>query len=320
MLNSNSMGGLQRGLRRGLQQIGRDRTWGATLTLFTSLMVLTQLFLVFLLGVHGTGRLLMSRAGIQLEVLPSAQESEIQQLYAALQSHPSVQDVSYIPKEQAYEREKARDPELVAFLEEYELDNPFPDTLAVTLSSLESYDSFLQEVQQPQWRNVINPAFLTSASDREGEIRTLLEVTGGMRTLSIIFVIIAFVLLFCMILEWVTRNTANRGHELLLEHLLGASPLTVLVPFAAEVGLLLVAGTVIATGIVVAFIMLLPVFMPALALESAFRQLQTEMGPLLFTYLPLFLLIEIIAMPILAGIGTYIGAKKYLPKSFVFFA
>lgn len=314
------MGSMQRGLKRGLQQIGRDRSWGATLMLFTSLMVLVQLFLVFLLGVHGTGRLLTSRAGIQLEVLSGAQETDIQELYATLNDHPSVQNVTYIPKEQAYEREKARDPELVAFLEEYDLDNPFPDTFAVTLASLNSYDAFIQEIQKEEWRNVVNPSFLSSASDRESEIRTLLEVTGGMRTLSIVFVVIAFVLLFCMILEWVTRNTANRGHELLLEHLLGASPISVLLPFAAEVGLLLIAGTVIGTATVVALIALLPVFMPAIALESAFRQLQSEMIPLLSTYLPLFLLIELIAMPILAFIGTYIGAKKYLPTSFVLFA
>lgn len=287
--------------------------------LLTAFMVLTQLFIVCLLGVQSAGRLLTARAGIQLEVLPGATEQQIQSLYGVLKAHPSVRSVVYIPKEKAYERQKARDPELVSFLEEYNLENPFPDSFAVTLTSLDSFDTFVAAVQKPEWKNVISASFLSSASNGERDIRSLLEVTGGLHALSIFFIVIAFALLFFVILEWVSRATVNRGHELLLEHLLGAPPAAVVLPFATEMTLLLLAGAVLGTLIVGALIVLLPVIMPALAFEAAFRQFQTELRPMLLTFLPLFLLLEVLVMPALAYAGTVIGVRKHMPASFVLF-
>lgn len=317
MLSSaNTSSSLRRGIRRSLQQISRDRSWGATLLLLTGLMILTQLFLVFLLGVDGVGKLLTARAGIQLEVLPSAREQDIQELYAALRANPLVENVVYVPSDQAYEQQKASDPDLVAFLEEYKLENPFPDTFSVTLKSLDAYDSFAQEVQQDRWRAVVNPSFLTAATSRETQTKALLEVTEGLRTLSIAFIVVALIVLFAVVLEWVSRNAARREQELVLEHLLGAPAMTVLLPFASEMTFLLVAGALLGTAIMGIFLVLLPVFMPAFALETPFQLLQAQMRPVLLGVFPLLLLIELIAMPFLAFAGTVLGVKNRMPVSF----
>jgi cell division protein FtsX len=310
---------LRHGLRRSIRQLSRDSSWGTTLLLLTALMVLVQLFLMFLLGVHGVGRMLTERAGIQLEVQETASEQDIQELYAALRANAAVQSVAYVPKDQAYARQRARDPELINFLEQYKLDNPFPDTFSVTLKSLDSYDIFLREVQQARWSSVVSSTFLSSVTSREQEIRTLLQVTNGLRTLSIFFAVIAFVLLFCVIVEWVSQAAVNRGHELLLEHMLGAPPLAVLLPFAAQVTFLLIGGAIIGTVVVFALFSALPLLMPALALELPFQQLLTEMRPLIASVFPLIILIEIIAMPLLALVGTVLGVRAKLPASFTLF-
>jgi cell division protein FtsX len=311
---------LRRGLRRSTQQIFRERTWGATLLLLTGIMVLVQIFLVFLLSVNGTGKLLVARSGIQVEVLPTARDQDIQELYAELNAHPAVQEVVYITGEEAYQTQRARDPELISFLEEYNLENPFPDTFSVTLKSLDSYDEFAAEVQSDQWRNVIDPSFLSSGSTKQQQIRTLLEVTGGLRTLSVVFIIVAIIALFFVILEWVSRTAARRNQELLLEHLLGASSLAVVMPFVCEMAILLIGATIIATALCGAFLALLPIFMPAFALEASFRMLQSEMMPLLLYVFPWLLLIELIAIPVLSFAGTVIGVRKKMPASFVLFS
>lgn len=314
------MGSVQRGLQRGVQQIAREKSWPTTLLLLAATLTLTQLFLVFLLAVNGVGRVLVTQAALQVEVLPTAADADIQALYAALRNHPSMEDVQFVTSEQAYQLQKARDPELISFLEEYKLANPFPDTFAVTLVSLNTYDDFVQEIQKQEWRSVVNPASLSTAGEREQETRALLQVTDGMRTLSMLFLVLAVLILFFVILEWVTRTASRRGQELVLEHLLGAPGSAVLLPFAMEMTILLMAGTLIGTILVLAFINLLPVFMPAIAMEAPFRMLQTELMPLLLSVFPLIVLVELIAMPVLAYVGTWLGVKGKLPDTFTLFS
>lgn len=316
LMNAATGVSLKRGLRRGVHQLSRARDWKTTVLLLAAVMTLTQLFIVFLLGVSGAGNVLTAQAGIHLEVLPTAQESDIQALYAELTAQPYVRDVTFITGREAYERQKAVDPDLIAFLEEYDLDNPFPDTFAVSLRSLDDYEEFAAFAQGDRWRAIVNPSFLSAPHNSEREVRSLLQVTGGMRTLSVVLIVASILILFFVVLEWVSRNAVRREQELLLEHLLGAPPLAVLLPFAFEMTILLAAATLIGAAVAGAFVALLPVFMPALALDVPFRLLQTELMPMLFTVFPLILLVEIIAMPLLALGGTALGVRARMPASF----
>jgi len=303
---------LKRGLRRGMQQITRDRTWGTTVTLLSALMILMQLLMVFLLGVQAVNRLLISRAAIQLEVLPGAADQEIQELYASLRAQSFVDHVAYVPSEKAYELQRQRDPELVAFLEEYSLDNPFPDTIEVTLATLGEYDTLTQFIQQDRWRTVINPSYLSSVTAQEREIRSLLQVTSGIRTLTVLFLCVAFAVLCFVVIEWAARATHRRSQEIMLENLLGAPPVAVLLPFVTEMTILLLSALFIGTVLVALFLFVLPLFLPALALESAYGEVSGQILPLLTSVFPLLLLFEILLLPALSAGGTVLGTRKKL--------
>ncbi len=305
---------------RVLLHIRRDRTSGFTLAMLVCLMLLAQMLFTFLVGVRAVGHLLTDRSALQLEVLSTAREQDIQELYAALRIHPSVREVTFLSKEQVYERQKALHPEDVAFLEQYDFDNPFPDVFSVTLTSLESYNALAADLQTSRWKQVVDPSFLTAGADHEQEIRTLLQVTDGLTTLSIVFMVVMFLLLCAAVFEWVSRAAARRGHEPRLAHLLGASSFNVLLPFALEMTVLLLAAAVIAALLMGAILFLLPVFMPAFALEAPFRALQTEAVPLLYTALPIFLLVQIVVIPALSFAGTIVGVRSKLPVSFSFSA
>lgn len=314
--SATSMVPVRRGIRRAFHQISRDRTWGTTLLLLTAAMMLAQFLLLFLLGVQGVSGVLIQNAGIQLEVVPSAREQDIQSLYAYLQEHPLVERAAYITRQQAFEQQRARNPELTNFLEEYKLENPFPDTFAVTLRSLSDYDEFAGDMQDNRWRSVIAPSFLSSFSAQEREVQTLLRVTDGLKTLSTAFIVIAVALLFFVILEWVSRNASRRQHELLLEHVLGASASAVLLPFVAEMTMFLGAaflGGLVLTG---GFVAVLPSFMPVVALDEVFQLLQLQLQPLLLTTFPLILILAVLALPVLAYVGTVLGTRKSVPVSF----
>jgi cell division protein FtsX len=307
-------------VRRARLQVVRDSGWGTTLSFLVCLMLLTQMLFLFLLSVRAVGHLLTDSAALQLEVLPSAGEDDIQELYAALRVHPAVRTVTFLSKQQVYEQQKALHPDDIAFLEQYDFSNPFPDIFSVTLTSLDAYDQFAQDIRSDRWQAVVDPSFLASAGDHEKEVRTLLQVTDGVHTLSLLFTVIALAVLCCAVFEWAKRTADRRGHELMLRHLLGGSTPQVLLPFTAEMSVLLIISALLAALLVAAFVLLLPLMLPALALETPFRALQEVFSPMVRTALPLFLLVQILCMPVLAYAGTAVAARKSLPKSFTIFS
>lgn len=278
-----------------------------------------MLFL-FLLSIRAVGHVLTDSAAIQLEVLPTAKEVEIQQLYAALRAHPSVRSVDFLSKQQVYERQKKLHPDDIAFLEEYDFQNPFPDIFSVTLTSLNDFDRFAVDIKNERWALVVDPSFLTSAANHEEEIRTLLRVTDSVHTLSVIFMAIALSVLCFAIFEWAKRTADRRGHELLLRHLLGASSLQVLLPFTLEMTVLLMGAVLLSGLCIMGFLFLIPLILPALALESQFQTVQAAFIPLFVVAFPVFLFMQILSMPLLAYAGTAVTARKNLPESFVLFS
>ncbi len=307
---------VRRGIRRGCRQIVRDRGWGTTLLLLTMLLLLMQIFSVLLLGLEGGNRLLTGRAALHLEIRPDASESDMQELYAALRQQPSVRSVTFVTRAEALRREQLRDPELIAFLEEYDLDNPFPDTLSVLLVSLDAYDDFHSFIRQDRWQDVINPAYLSSVTGQERSVRTLLQVTGAVRMLVTLFIGAGFVLLCFVIIEWVMRSMTRRRREIELEHALGAPPLSIIIPPVTEMSALLLLSGVLSMLITGALLASVPLLVPAMASEEPFTAFTAEAVPLLWQVLPLLFAAELLLLPLLAFAGTVLGVRATFGRSF----
>lgn len=312
--------GIRRGFKRGLLLLQREPTWGTTLTLLSVALVLVQLLMVMLLSVYGVNRLLSSQAALRLEAIASASDQDIQTFFAAVHANKDVESVSFVTKEQAYEEQRRRDPELAAFLDQYHLDNPFPDTFVITLTSLDSYDSFRTFIEQDQWQSVVNSSFLSNVNTQERQIRDLLSITDALRSVTYVFLFVACALLLFVVLELVTRTVHLHKDELFLENTLGATPVAVLLPYIAEMTILLVAATIIATALVAALIVLLPLLMPALTADTPFRVFSGEMRPILLYVFPWIVLLELCLMPAIAYVGTFLGAGRKLLSPVAFFS
>ncbi len=310
---------VKRALRRGLLLLSRQKKWGTTLALLSAVLLLTQMLVMFYLGVVSVDTLLSSQAGVRLEVISNAQDQDIQTFFAAAQSESTVSHVAYITKADALEQQRVRDPDLVSFLEQYKLENPFPDSFTVTLKSLDSYDSFRTFIEQDRWRTVINPSFLTAVTDQEHQIRQLLQVTNAMRSVSALFVFAACAVLLFLVLELISRSVRAHEDELFVETMLGASPVSVLLPFMAEMTVLLTGAMVIATLLMFALISGLPLFIPSIALEPAFRAFANAMTPLLLFTFPWIFIVELCLLPVIAYIGTFLGAGRKVLSPVAFF-
>jgi hypothetical protein len=107
-----------------------------------------------------------------------------------------------------------------------------------------------------------------------------------------------------MLLELITVRIRRRAADLTLESLLGASPTDVIVPIATEMTLHLAVALGIGTLLAVCALFLLPVFASDIVLGSNFHELRWEMMDLVHTRSIWFLLVEVVALPVVALLAS----------------
>ncbi len=69
---------------------------------------------------------------------------------------------------------------------------------------------------------------------------------------------------------------------------------------------------ILSGGALLALLWFLPSLVPALGVAGAFQALRAEVVPLFWRYLPVMFAAELLAAPILAGIGTWLGMRPQL--------
>ncbi len=303
---------MKRGIRRGITTLLREREWGTALGALFGVFLLVQLLLTMLVGAQGVQSLLKHRTDVRLEVRQGAEGQDVQTFYSVLQQERFVEDTAYITQEQAYERARVHDPELIAFVEEFGMGNPFPDTIGITLQSLDDYAEFRRFVERPEWSSVVDPAFLSEVTDQEKQIYELLSFTKAGRDLTtIILFVVAGILLF-ITTELVRRRVLGRANEVLVEKLVGSSPLAMFVPFATEACILLLFAIGLSMIVITLLILSLPVLVPALNAGGILSALHAEISSLTSTTLPGYFFLEILVIPVMAAFGTWIGMHREL--------
>ncbi len=303
---------LRRGIRRGVLTLWRERGWGTTLAALTGILLIAQLLVTSALAAQALEVLVRSETDLRLEILGGATAQQQKEFFAALQAQPEVAQAEYITKERAKELERQRDPDLVAFLDTFKLSNPFPDTISVTLKNLDDYDAFAQFVRSDEWRAVVDPGFLSKATDQETRIHELIGLTQAARLLAILFLgLIGIVLLF-VVMELVRRRALMRSEEVFIERLFGAQDTAILLPFIVESTLLLFLSLIITSALLAVFLYVLPTVAPVLAEGGTFATLRRQMIPLVQTVLPLFIGIEFLLVPVLATFGAWFGMGQQL--------
>lgn len=303
---------LKRSIGRGFQTLLRERQWLTALGALLGVFVLVQLLLVVLLGLEGMQSLLRERIDVRLEIRSETTDAQVQEFYSALNEQPFVLDTLYITKEKAYEEAQQTDPELVAFLEEYDIENPFRDSIGVTLRSLQHFDAFTGFIGQERWNSVITTAFLSQMSKQESEVYALLRITGAGRSLITLILTIAITALLLVTTELIRRRSVHRSDEVLVERLVGASSVGIALPFITEACILLSVAILTSAGILLLTIVLLPVLIPELQTGGVLDPLTREVLPLFGKKLPLYIAMQILLTPVLATLGTYMGMYRQL--------
>lgn len=301
---------LRRGIARGAANVVRESGWGTALGSLFGVLFLGQVLLLLVFGVQGGLRLLEEQTDLRLQILDSASDSQIQDLFQNIRQLPFVQDTVYITREQAYERQKNRDPDLVTFLEKFGIDNPFPETIGVRLKTLADYSAFIRFLRQPVFTKVVNPEFLSQTTDQEEQVQKLIEaVRSGQYILFFIVALLIVAVLF-VVVELVRRRVLSKREELFVEQLVGADRLTILIPFCTEMFCLLGLALLLSMILTAIVLFVLPLFLPALGPAGLFSvwSITTTQG--IVSSLLWIVPLQIFGILLLAILGTVLALRN----------
>ncbi|MEQ1849888.1 MAG: permease-like cell division protein FtsX [Candidatus Peribacteraceae bacterium] len=304
-----------RAFRRGLVQIIREPGWLHGFFALLGLLTLLQLTILFGTGVQAGLTLLRERTDLRLTIQPNATDGAIQGLVQELRSQSYVEEVLFITKEQALERQKRRDPELIEFLSTFGLENPFPDTLGIRLASLDAYPILKDFLRQPVYTAVVDPSFLSEATDQEQTLGRIAEAVSGSRILLLFIVGVMALVLLSTIVELVSRRAGSRSQDLFVERLMGGSRIHLGLPFLLEIGMLLFFALALSLLFVVVLTLLLPLAIPVLRTDGLFAPWGQTLRSLFFVGLPFTIIIEIIGLTLLAVIGTVLALRVWTAEA-----
>jgi len=298
-----------RGIARGFRNVTRERRWFTAFGALFGVMFLLQILLFGLIGIKTVQTTLESRTDITIELRSDALDKERHELFAQIQQLPYVEEAAYITREQAFEHARLEDPELIAFLEKFDLENPFPDTIGVSLASFEGYEQFVVFIGKSTWRNIVSPTSLSTITNDETQVHDLIGLTRAGESFSIGILIVAGLALLFITIELVRRRSLDRAEEVFVEQLVGAHPLSIIVPFATEATALLWLASIASLFLLLIFLMVFPIFFPTFTSTGIMGAMGKELSAHSRSMFPIFFALELLFTPLIAFLGAWLGTR-----------
>lgn len=303
---------VRRAMHRGVQSVLREPGWGTSLASIFGVLFLCQMCLFLVIGLEGGIRLLQEKTDLRLEITETATDAQIQDFFQNVRALPYVDDVLYITREQAFDRMKKRDPELIDFVTKFGIQNPFPETMGIRLKQLTDYPKLVEFLRQPVFSAVVNPAFLSTTTDQEQNVQETLRLTTTAHTIVLLGVGILFAVLLFVVIELIRRRVLLKQAELYVQQLVGSPRLAILTPFFVEVFVLLSVALLLSIIVSAILVFVLPFLVPTLS-QNGVVALWAEMSRgLLFQMSPLVFFGELLLVITLALLGTMFAFRDQL--------
>ena len=303
---------VRRAIRRGAQSVLREPGWGTSIASIFGVLFLCQICLFLVIGLEGGIRLLEEKTDLRIEITETATDAQIQDFFQNVRALPYVDDVIYITREQAYERMKQRDPELIEFVTKFGMQNPFPETMGVRLKHLSDYPTLVEFLRQPVFSAVVNPAFLSTTTDQEQNVQETLRLTATVHTIVLLGVGLLFTVLLFVTIELIRRRVLLKKDELYIQQLVGSPRFAILTPFFVEVFILLSVSLLLSILIASLLIVILPFLVPTLSQNSTVALWAQMSRSLLFHFIPLVFVGEVLLVMTLALLGTMFAFRDQL--------
>ncbi len=271
------------------------------------LFTLLGALLLGFLAVRTASDLLRTGATLQLQMERGAESAQVQALHRALLDLPGVSAAVLTTKDQAYLAVRREDPTVVSFIDAFGLQNPFPDSIAVTLASSDAYPAAMALLQDARWQGVVAPEFVAAAAARQAQLSEVLQVTQAGSDAALGIVAVAAAVLLLALVSLLHRRVLQRSADTQTQMLLGAAPSDIFVPLWTETMLILLGGLTVASGLLVGLVFALPSLLPAASQSQFVSAVALSLLPALEQLGPITLGIALLALPLLAALAAAFG-------------
>lgn len=296
-MDSSSSTAVRRSIARAWGFLKQASGWRLGALGVVASLLTVQILFVTLVGVRTTHDAILSHGAVHLDVMPGTLDQRVQQLLVDLRAIQSVQDVRYVPREQAFLEEQSRDASLSEFLEQYGLANPFPDAFVVVPANADAYADLRTFVEASD--SGIDAVALSDIAAREASVGQLLAAADtarmGVRLLLFLTAIGAGILSFNLLVHLAVQRRPN----VVVESLAGA-PQAVLSAPVVMAGILVLLGSLLVATLLTAVAVAVLVAMPSSATIGGWllRSVLTEWS----ATLPMVLSFEAAIMVLMAWI------------------
>lgn len=245
---------------------------------------------------------LADKINLNIYIQNSVSENDINLIQDFLTKLPEVDAVKKISKQEALAKIEEKYPDSSDFIQEFNIENPLPNTLQVTTRNLEDKNKVINILNRSDYKDFIFKS--ESKNEYNQTITTVINNLINIRNFSfqvILWVIITFVVSGSLIMFNAIRTTLfTRRNEIQIMQFVGATFKRIMLPFIIEGVLIGLLGF----GLSIVLILILNGFLPF----SNFTALTS----------PTVLLLE---LTIAASIGMFTSAyvvNKYLNTREIF--
>lgn len=211
-------------LKESIKSLFRNLWWNS-MVVFLSTLCLLFFAVSFVAGMtmENLANQLDNKVEVKMDLLDSVANYE--EIQTQLEEMPQTKEVVFVSKQEAYtimQKEMGEDAEVLEILEE----NPFPARFVVKLHNPEQVEDFVKEIKT---YNITE-----SIQYGEGHINKLLDMTRILRNIGFIGAIIGTIMAIAIVMSVIKINVTQRRKEIEIKELVGASMLTIRVPFILE--------------------------------------------------------------------------------------
>lgn len=302
----------KRSIVQGIYQLIREHNWLIAIGALSGIFLLVQLLMLAFVGLQGFEAVMQGETAIRIELTNGVRPEKIAEFINGTKALPYVSYVQRITPAQSYELMKKSDPNLISFLEEFNLANPFPETIQIGLKGLLYYEDLQNFMSQDAWRELIDPTYSTSISDQEVYMSQVIHVTRAIRNALLLFIAIAAAILLYITVELIRSRVIKRSEEVLIKRLCGAIHFYILLPFVVEAALLLFIAFCISIIVMIISIFGLQSYIPSVGPDGVFNKIWEASKIAFMQYGVLVISLQLLLIPIISWLGTWFGSHQIL--------
>lgn len=249
-MDSDPTAATYRGVQRAWSFLSGTKGWRLGALGVTASLLTVQLLLVALAGVRTMRDLVLEHGAVHVDLVPGTLDQRVQELHLQLQAIPSVRSVTYVPREQVFADEKARDASLSDFLEDYDVANPFPDSFVVVPAYPRAYQDLRAFVEGSEAG--IDAVTLSDIAVREASVEQLLDAAETARVGGNLLLLLSAFTALLLSFNVLVHVASSRRPQAQNEILAGAPVAVAAAPTVAAGALLLLGCLLAATALAAA--------------------------------------------------------------------